>query len=185
MSTIVGVETESGTILAGDRVHVEGDTSVSDSVHRVFAFENAGAAAVGEPGATDEFERRLDSETQRYRIERERPIGIERLARTAGPIAEDAGVEAIVSARDDDSVARLRSIGRDGAVLSDTTVAFGSGAQLALGQLEGTDMGGDIDEMEEQVRDLFAAISERDSETGDDIETWTLENIDERNTESV
>lgn len=179
MSTIVGIETDSGTVLAGDRIHTEESTRVSDSVDRVFTFENAGAAAVGDPGAIDEFERRLDAETKRYRIEQDRPIGIERLARTAGSIAEDTGVEAIVSARDDDSVARLRSIGSDGAVLSDTTVAFGSGAELVLGQLEGVDVNGDIDEVEEQVRDLFATISERDSETGEDVETWTLKNSDQ------
>lgn len=178
MSTIVGIETDRGTLLAGDRVNVEGGTRVSDGVRRVFDFEDAGAAAVGEPGAIDEFERRLSTETRAYRIEHDEPMAVGRLARTAAPIAEEAGVDAIVSARDGEERARLRSVGRDGSVLSDETVAFGSGAQLALGQLEGTDLGGDLEAAEARVRDLFSAIAERDTETGDEIDVWTLPNRD-------
>lgn len=176
MGTILGLETESGTILAGDRTHVEGGVEVSDNVRRVFGFETAGAAAVGDPGAIDEFSRRLDTETRQYRIEHEDSIGIQRMARSVASIAEATGVDAIVSARDDESIARIRSVRRDGSVLSDTTVAFGTGTQLALGQLEGIELDGDIDELEERVRDVFSSISARDSETGTDIDTWTLEN---------
>lgn len=176
MSTIVGVETDGGTVLAGDTVQTGGGTKVSDSVHRVFDFETAGAAAVGDPGDIAEFERQLQSETKQYRLEREKPMGIDTLARAAAGVAEAAGVDAIVSAYDDDSIARIRSIGRDGAVLDDETVAFGSGTELALGQLEDMDFEGDVDAVEGQVRDLFSTISERDVETGADLETWTLAN---------
>lgn len=178
VSTIVGIETDGGTVLAGDRLHVEGGVEVGEGVKRVFDFETAGAAAVGDPGALDGFRRRLETETRQYRIEHGSPIGIERLARVASLIAEAAGVDAIVSAPDDGSVPRLRSVGRDGSVLSYTSVAFGSGARLALGRLEGTDPGGSLDEAEDLIRELFSTISGRDPETGADVDVWSLPSRD-------
>lgn len=175
MSTIVGIEFEGGTVLAGDRIHVEGGTTVSENVERVFAFDGAGAAAAGGPGAVGEFERRLDAEVRQYRLEHDE-MGVDRLARTAAPIAEEVGVDAVVSARDDEGVARIRSVGRDGSVLADEAVAFGSGAEMALGRLEGAEPGDDAETVERWARELFAAIAERDAGTGADVDTWSLEN---------
>ena len=176
MSTIVGLETEGGTVLAGDRGHVEGGTKVSEGVRRVFDVDDAAAAAVGEPGAIDEFGRRFETQVREYGIEHGGSIGIGRLARTASEIAKEVGVDAIVSARDDEATARIRSIGRDGAVLSDSAIAFGTGAQVALGRLEDVEIGADVDDAEARVREIFGAIAERDAETGDEIDVWTLEN---------
>jgi len=175
MSTIVGIEIDDGALLAGDRVHVEGGTRVSENVRRVFDVEGAGAAAVGEPGAIEEFGRELDAETREYGIEHDETVGVDRFARTASRIAQDTGVTAIVSARDDDGLARIRSVDSDGSVLSDATAAFGSGAQQAIGQMDSADVGDDLGHVEDRVRDMFSAIAERDSETGDEVDVWTLE----------
>lgn len=180
MSTIVGLEIDSGTILAGDRTDVRGETRVSDTVHRVFDFEAAGAAAVGDPGKIAEFEQQLDDEIRAHRTEHEQRIEIDRLAHTAASIAESLDIDAIVSADDDESIARIRSVGHDGSILAETPIAFGTGASLALGRLDVTDREDDLAAVERRVRSLFEAISERDPETGADVDTWTLENATER-----
>lgn len=173
MSTIVGVESSGAVALAADRSSVS-DSTVGGSVDRVFEFEDAGAAAVGDPGDVAAFGRRLGSELDRDRIERDRAPGVERLARLASAVAAEEGVEALVAARDDDGAARLRSIDANGGVLADTVAASGTGAQLALGVLEESSFDDDPDGLEERLPEILATVAERDPETGDEFDIWSL-----------
>jgi proteasome beta subunit len=173
MSTIVGVEAAAGVALAADRANVSGDT-VTGSIDRVFEFGEAGAAAVGNPGDVGAFERDLRSQLDRDRIERDREARIDRLARVASQVAQDAGVEALVAARDDGDRARLRAVAASGAALEDRVAAFGTGAPVALGRLEGESFDGDIEALEERVREVLEAVAERDSETGEEVDVWSL-----------
>ena len=173
MSTIVGVEADGAVALAADRSSVS-DGTVGGEVDRVFEFEAAGAAAVGEPGDVAAFERRLRSELDRDRLERDRAPNVDRVARLASEIAGSEGVEAIVAARDEEGSPGLRSIDAAGGVLSDTVAAAGTGAEIALGVLEGADFDPEPDGLEERVREVVATVADRDSETGDGIDSWSL-----------
>lgn len=177
MSTIVGVETDRGVALAADRASVS-DGTVGGEVDRVFEFEAAGAAAVGDPGAVAAFGRRLGSELDRDRIERDRAPTIERLARLASDLAAEEGVEALLAARDDDGAARLRSVDASGGGLEDTVAAAGTGVQVALGVLEDEPPEGDTDALEEGLRTVLAEVAERDPETGEAVDVWSLASRD-------
>lgn len=173
MSTIVGVETDGGVALAADRTSVA-DGTVGGEVDRVFAFEDAAAAAVGDPGDVAAFGRRLRSELDRDRLERDRAPSVDRVARLASEIAESTGVEVLLAARDEDAVPRLRSIDASGAVLADTVAAAGTGAGVALGVLEETSFHPGPDDLEERVREVVTTVADRDPETSDEIDSWSL-----------
>lgn len=177
MSTIVGIETDRGVALAADRASVS-DGTVGGEVDRVFAFEEAGAAAVGEPGDVAAFGRRLGSELDRDRIERDRAPTIDRLARLASDVAAEEGVEALLAARDDDGAVRLRSVDASGGVLADTVAAAGTGAGVALGVLEDERPDGAPDVLEGTLRDVLARVAERDPETGESVDAWSLASRD-------
>ncbi|MFC7078769.1 20S proteasome subunit A/B [Halorussus caseinilyticus] len=174
MATIVGIEADGGAVLAGDRRLTQGGTVSSERKRHVFDFGAVGAAAVGDSGAIDEFRRRLDAEIRSHETEADEPMGIDRLAAVASDIAADEGVEAIVAGRDDDGPC-VRGVGGDGGVLTDEAVAFGSGAQLALGVLEGREEGLDVDAAAELAREAIAAAADRDTDTGADVDAYRLE----------
>ncbi|WP_227380777.1 20S proteasome subunit A/B [Haladaptatus halobius] len=176
MGTIVGIETGSGTILAGDRRVVSGNTIRSNNKQKVFDFPSVRTAATGEPDGIDEFSRMLESEIQRYRTEQSKEMGIQRLANVGATVAETAGVDAIVSAYDDKGIALIREIGDDGRILDDKVLALGSGAQVALGRLERADLDVDLYAAESLVQDVLATVAEHDSMTGSDVDVWRLEN---------
>jgi 20S proteasome alpha/beta subunit len=58
--------------------------------------------------------------------------------------------------------------------MSNPTVALGSGAAVALGRLETADSDLGIDETAAAVEDAIRAATERDTETGGTIDSWTL-----------
>lgn len=173
MSTIVGVETDRGVALAADRASVTDGTRGGD-IDRLFAFEDAGAGAVGDPGDVGAFGRRLERELDRDRLERDRAPTVERVARVASDVAAEEDVDALVAARDDDGVARLRSVDATGGVLTDAVGAAGTGAQIALGVLEDDRPDGSTDDLEGRLREVLAAVAERDPETGEAVDTWSL-----------
>ncbi|UPV76572.1 20S proteasome subunit A/B (plasmid) [Halorussus limi] len=175
MATIVAIEADGGAVLAGDRRHTAGNTVASDDKRHVFDFGDVGAAAVGESGGIDEFRRRLEAEVQSHETEHGDPMSVTRLATVASDIADDEGVEAVVAARDDDGAARVRGVRSDGSILGDDVAAFGSGAQLALGVLEGREEGASLDDAEELARDAVEAAADRDTDTGSEIDTYRLE----------
>ena len=174
MATIVGVEADGGAVVAGDRVLAEGGTVESKNERHVFDFGDVGAAAVGGSGDVDAFRRRLDSECRSYETEHGGPVDVTRLANLASDFAEEEGVEAIVVARDDRDIPRIRAIAADGGILTDETVAFGSGAQLALGVLDGASPDIDPDAAEELARDAIGSAADRDGGTGSEIDVYRL-----------
>lgn len=175
MATIVGIETEGGTVLAGDRLRTEDGTVRSRDARHVFDFGGVGAAAVGESGAVEEFRRRLDSEVQAYETESDEPMRIDRLATIASNFG-GTDFEAIVTARNDEGRARVRGIESGGGIVVEDALAFGSGAQFALGVLESHDPASSPDEAEELAREAIETAADRDTGTGDDVDTYRLAN---------
>jgi proteasome beta subunit len=173
MATIVGMRAEDGAVLAGDRLLARGGTVQSEDKRHVFDFGAVGAAAVGDSGGIDEFERRLESEVESHEIEADEAIGLTRLANVASDIAADEGVEAVVAGRDD-GAADVRGIDSDGSILSDDVVVFGSGAQVALGLLESKPEGIGLADAEELATDAVETASDRDTDTGGDVDTYRL-----------
>lgn len=173
MATIVGIEVDGGAVVAGDRRLTDDGTVRSETKRHVFDFGAVGAAAVGESGGIDGFERRLRSEVQSHETDRGEPMSVTRLANVAADIAADEGVEAIVAATEDDA-AKIRGIASDGSVLTDAIAAFGSGAQMAVGVLDGANRGQSLDAGEDLARDALDAASDRDTGTGEEYDTYRL-----------
>jgi proteasome beta subunit len=174
MATILGVEVDGGAVLAGDRLRTEGGTVKSENERHVFDFGAVGAAAVGDAGAVDEFERRLRSDVSDHETRSGDPMSVTRLASVASDLAADLGVEAVVAARDEDGVPRIRAISADGGVLTDPTAALGSGAQFAVGLLDGADRNVGLDAGEQLLRDALDTAAERDTGTGEAVDTYRL-----------
>ncbi len=176
MGTIVAIETDDGVAIAGDRRVTRGGLVTGDSTTRVVEIGEVGAAAVGEEGAVDSFRHRLAVELERVEIERGRELTVGVVGRITARVAEDADVEAVVAARDDEGVARIRQVGADGSVLADPVAALGSGRQLAVGQLEAVDLENTARSADQLVCDVLRAVAERDPATGDEIDRWSLSN---------
>ena len=175
MDMIVGIETRSGAVIAGDRTYVD-DSGVRQTIDRVFEYGYAAAAAVGNRADVDEFGRKLGTELDGYETDRGAPPTIGAVARTAGRIAKAAKVEAIVLGRDEENTAEIRAVRSDGATFDDGTSAFGSGAPMALERLENVDPDDDLDEVERLVREVFSAVEARDPESGGGVRTVAFEN---------
>ena len=186
MATIVGVRANGGVVLGGDERTVEGSV-VTGRAERVWDGGEVGAAAVGAPGDVDEFVRTLSAELQRQRAEGT-SLTIARVATVAGDLAREAGVDAVVAARDD-GVAGIREVLSDGSVLETEATARGTGMEVAVGVLESrgeTDFeGGDEPEdssarrtrpanAADLVIEALDAAAERDAGTGDGIDLFRL-----------
>lgn len=174
MGTIVGLRVDDGVTIAADRRATSGGTVRSDTVRKLFDYDAAGAVATGDPGEIEEFGRSLDAEIRRLQTRQGTTIRIPALERLASDLAAETGVEAVVAARNPDLVAELRAIDTTGGVVSDPVVARGSGAQVALGHLDGADLDIALDEAESLVEGAFEAVAERDTATGDEIDVWRL-----------
>lgn len=176
MATIVGIEVDGGAAIAGDRQLTAGGTVQSESKEHVFDLGEVGAAAVGDSASIDEFRRRLDAEVRDYETQHGDPMEVTRLANVASDIAEDESVEAIVVGRDDREVARIRGVDSDGGVTTDAVIAKGSGAQFTLGVLESADRSVSLDSAEDLLRDALDSAADRDTATGEDVDTYQLDN---------
>lgn len=174
MGTIVGVRLADGVALAADKRVTGGGSVRSESLEKLFGFDAAGAAAAGEPGAIQAFGRKLDAEVRSRETEQGKTIRIDPLSRLAGDLAGGTGVEAVVAARDDEGVARLRAVDAAGGELDEEVAARGTGAGFALGQLDGMDRERGIEEAAGALESVFERIAERDTETGTDCEVHTL-----------
>lgn len=175
MGTIAGVECANGVVIAGDKRAMSGGTVTSETAENVYEYGEVGVAVIGDRGGTDEFARQFEANVRKFRTEGE-SASITKLANVAADITEETGVDVIVAARDDDGTARIREVGSDGSVLDDSIAARGSGATVALGNLETADLDVDVDEAEALLRETLTAVAERDTETGDEIDVWVLEN---------
>ncbi|WP_135829373.1 Ntn hydrolase family protein [Halorussus halobius] len=176
MATIVGVETDGGAVLAGDRLRVEEGTVRSRDARHVFDFGAVGAAAVGETDAVEEFRRRLEAEIRSHDTEHDDPTSLGRLATVASNLASE-GVEAVVAGREDGR-ARVRGVDAGGGIVTDDRFAFGSGAELALGVLESGEAES-VTDAAELAREAIAAAADRDTGTGEEIDVYRLESESE------
>jgi proteasome beta subunit len=173
MGTVVGFECADGAVLAADRVLARGGSVVSRSVDRLFAFDTVGTAVAGDRSGIDTFEREFDAELRSYRTERGEP-SLDAVTRLAAEVAADASVDALVVARDRDGRARLRTVSADGSVMDQEYTALGSGAQLALGQLEVADRTVDLSTAAATAERVLTTVSRRDPGTGEEVDVWKL-----------
>lgn len=175
MSTIVGFKCKDGVLLAADRLLVRNETIESTSKERLFVVDDvAGAACDGPAGAIDEFGREFERVVRSYQTERG-PIGIDPLETQVSSITADVGIDAIVATHDEDGIARVSALGRDGSQLSDSPLVRGTGAQLFIGAL-GIE-GGSLDTVEPKVRSAFKTVAENDPKTGEAVDVWRLPNV--------
>jgi proteasome beta subunit len=173
MATIVGIECTDGVLLAGDRTLVEEGTVRSTDKRHVFELGDVGVAVAGSAAAIDSFERELDAELRRYRTDQSE-VRIDPLARITSNLAASTGASAIVAAPDEEGVPRLRSVGDDGSILDDDWAALGTGQSLALGQLEAAAEELSLEAADDLVDEIFEALAERDTDTGDDVDRFRL-----------
>lgn len=173
MGTVIAVETDGGVAIGGDSLATHDGTITSKHVDRVFDLDGVGAAATGDRSDVDEFERELGAEVRSQRHEVD-TIRIDRLAETAARVAATTGVEAVVAARDDDGAPRVRRVGATGDVTEGPVIAVGTGAAVALGRLEDADLPLDLGLAADLVRDVLETVAERDTESGGEIDVWTL-----------
>jgi len=175
MGTVAAVQTEGGVAFAANTGAVDDSGTTSGGARRLFAFEEALAAAVGDQGAVDEFGRRVDAKLRKLDVEAGREVELDAFARLAADVADDLGVEAVVAARGDDGRARFRRVGPEGGTLGDSeTAAIGSGASVALGHLDSATVGPELAEAVTIARESVEAARDRDPETAADVEVAEL-----------
>lgn len=175
MGTVVGVRLKDGIALAADKRAMNGSSVGSENLKKLFEFDAAGAVAAGEPSAIQAFGRELETEIRQRQTEQGTTIRIDPLARLASDLARKTGVEAVVAARDSDTMAHIRAIDSSGGELEEEVVAQGTGAAFALGQLEELDREINVDEAPDPLESILESVAERDTETGNEIDSWTLE----------
>lgn len=173
MGTVVGIRLADGVALAADRRATDGSTVRSDDLGKLFAFDAAGAGATGSASAIQEFGRRLEDELRQLRDRQNHGPSIDALERLAGDVASETGAEAIVAAREE-GIAALRAIDAEGGSVGDDVLALGTGAQVAIGGLDGVDRETSVEEAAELLKDVLETVAERDAETGEEIDVWTL-----------
>lgn len=176
MGTVVAIESDQGVAMAGDTRTVEEGTVTGRSLDRVFELPGAVVGAVGDPGNIQEFRRQLADEFETYRLERDETPTIGSLERIAARQAQESNVSAAIGAHDSEGVARLRELDVDGRVLESTTVALGSGAAVAVGQLDAITSTLSLEEAATHVTDILESVLDRDVESGGEIVVLSLEN---------
>jgi proteasome beta subunit len=176
MGTVVALESRDGVAIAGDTRVVDGETVTSQTVQRVFDFDTIGVGVVGKTGDIQEFRRYLEDELRTVRAEQEGEVKIDELARIAARQAEKTNVSAAVATHDSEGVARLREVGSDGQILETRKTALGSGAKMAFGQLETIELDVGLDEAISNTTDLIENVKRRDTDSGGDIDVWSLPN---------
>lgn len=172
MSTVIGFTCADGAVVAADRALVRGGKVVSTGRQRVFALDGVAVGVAGDDPET--VRRELDGELRSYRTERGRDPGVTATARLAAEVTEATGSDLVLLARDDDGAAQLRAVYADGGVLDDSPVALGTGAQLALGRLEGADTDVSTGAAASLAREVLAGVAERDAATGEECDVETL-----------
>ena len=186
MTTAIGFVAGDGAVVAADRSLVRGDRIESRDRQRVYGFDDwgiaiagdgAGARSTGSPPSGDDVDAirdRVEAAVREYETNRGEAPGVEPLAHVAGEIAAEFGTSLLIVGRDEDGDAAVVEIHADGSRLEDSPVAIGSGADLALGRLEGADTDVAIDAAADLASDVIEGIAERDPETGEEADVWTL-----------
>ncbi|MFB6113524.1 MAG: archaeal proteasome endopeptidase complex subunit beta [Halodesulfurarchaeum sp.] len=173
-TTIVGVTTDTGVVMASDmRASLAGRVVVNKNVKKVEEIQpNAALSMSGSVGGAQAFIRSLRAEANLYEARREEYMSIHALA-TMGSNFLRGGpffiVVPILAGVDDDG-SHVYSLDPSGSSLADDYTAKGSGMPYALGVLE-QEYEEDLT-MDEGVQVAAAAIQsavERDTASGDGI----------------
>jgi len=185
MGTVVALESQDSVVIAGDSRAVTEGNVTSEDIERVFDFDGVGAGAVGDTGDIQEFRRQLENELRSSRIEDGEDVKIDKLARIAARHANSADVDAVVATHDAAGIARLRQIGSEGEVFDSTSIAVGSGAEIAFGRLETVSSDVQTEEAKSIASDALETVGERDVDGGGEIVVWSLRSADSDSSESV
>lgn len=173
MPTVIAFECSDGAVVAADRTVVRGDTVTSTNQNRLLEFDDCGGAAVDDP---DAVRRELDAALREYRADRGGAPSVDALAAVAEDVLRSVGTDAGLTARDDDGVARVVGIYADGSVITGSPLALGSGAEQALGRLEGADTDVSLSEAADLATTILRGVAERDTRTGDEVDVFRLSN---------
>lgn len=176
MATVLGIRCAEGAVLAGDRRVTNDDTVTSNEGRRVFDYDDAGAAIVGDVGRIEEFDRRFGTDLDGDRHDRDEPAHIDRIARIASDLTGEIGVDGLVVGRDSAGEVGLREVGSDGLVLASEVSALGTGASVAFGPLEEADTDRGLDDVESLARETLSIVAQRDPDTGTDVDVLRFEN---------
>lgn len=179
-TTVVGLTTEDGVVLAADRrASVGGRLVTNKRTQKVEQLHPTAAAALsGAVGHIQHFTRVMRAEARLYENRRDEDLSLSALATLAGNVLRSAPLRVTpLLGGVDESGGHVFSLDGGGGVLSDTYAAGGSGIQLAYGVLE-----------QQYESDMTAAVgrsvaaravdsaSERDTASGNGLTVATITN---------
>ncbi len=169
MPTVIGARFDDGVVLAGDEREVRDRTVVSEDVSRVVELQNVGIASPGSTSALDELKRTIEDELRTYANRNERPISASAFERILASASQHAGADCLGAVRDDAGRATLLRVDDDGGVIRDETAALGTGAAIALGQLETLRTDQPTADGSDRLTEVMTVVDERDMETGSSV----------------
>ncbi|GGL22272.1 proteasome subunit beta [Halarchaeum grantii] len=173
-TTIVGITTEEGVLMASDmRASLGGRVVSNKNVQKVEQIqENAALSISGSVGGAQSFIRTLKAESNLYEARRGERMSINALATMASNLLRGGPFFMVVPILGgvDEEGSHVYSLDPSGSSLSDKYTAQGSGMPYALGTLENNyrdDL--TMDEAEQIGAKAIQAASERDTASGNGI----------------
>jgi proteasome beta subunit len=182
-TTIVGVRTDEGVVLAADRRASLGGRFVSNKdAEKVEQVHPTGAVALsGGVGPIQSFAQQLRAEANLYESRRGEPMTMEALSTAAGNLIRGVPAQVVLGGvtptGPDEGTPHLYELDGGGSVMPATYAAGGSGIQTAYGVLENT-LETDAPALSEAKAAAARAVdaaSERDTASGNGL---TLSAID-------
>ncbi len=170
MGTVIGMRHGGDVTIAGDRrVSVDGSVRSNDHRH-VVEVRGIGIGITGRPGDIRSFRDRLDEQLRTYEHRGAGTVRATVLEQLLGNLADRFDVACLAVAPDNDGTPRLLRCGEDGGCTDEPMASIGSGAAVAIGQLEAIDSD-TVDPT--TLVDLLGAVAERDAGTNDRIDLWS------------
>ncbi|MFC7166139.1 archaeal proteasome endopeptidase complex subunit beta [Halospeciosus flavus] len=184
-TTIVGLTTDDGVIMASDqRASLGGRVVSNKDVQKVEQIQpNAALSISGSVGGAQSFIRSLKAETNLYEARRSEEMSIKALATMASNMLRGGPFFMVVPILGgvDDEGGHVYSLDPSGSALPDKYTAQGSGMPYALGTLE-NEFTEDLtmDEAETVAARAVKAASERDTASGNGVHITriTRENVE-------
>ncbi len=177
-TTVVGVKTEGGVVLAADRRASLGGRFVTNKRTQKIeqVHPTAAAALSGAVGHIQYFTRMLHAEARLYRDRRGADLSVPALATLASNVLRQTPLHAVpILGGVDEGGLHLYSLDGGGGRLEDTYVAGGSGMQLAYGLLERRFTGDEsLDEGRSIAVQAIESASERDTASGNGLMLATI-----------
>lgn len=173
MATLVGAVFADGVCLAADRRVTDGETVRSERFRRLIPFERAAVGIAGPPSPAQAIERAVRTEVRDQTITDVDPFRAARFERVVERAIRGHPATALTAAPGDDR-ARLARIDPEAGTTHDRVAAVGSGAALALGQLEALELERSVAAGAEELRRILDTVAERDQETNDRVDVVTV-----------